>query len=119
MIAVDLKEGRLYHDRELKDKVAALRPFGKWQKKIANLDAAIRTDRGEAGTLARDALRRREVAVGWSMEDLELILHPMVEDQKEAVGSKGDESPTAALSTTYRGLQIASTSCREIVCQSV
>src|SRR3546814_12415948 len=34
MIAVDLKEGRLYHDRELKDKVAALRPFGKWPKKI-------------------------------------------------------------------------------------
>src|SRR3546814_3180810 len=38
------------------------------------------------------------------MEDLELILHPMVEDQKEAVGSMGDDSPIAVLSNKYRGL---------------
>src|SRR3546814_6111204 len=104
MIAVDLKEGRLYHDRELKDKVAALRPFGKWQKKITSLDGVLRSGRGEKAVMAREALRRRQVAVGWSMEDLEMILHPMVEDQKEAVGSMGDDSPIAVLSVKYRGL---------------
>src|SRR3546814_8731454 len=52
MIAVDLKEGRLYHDRELKDKVAALRPFGKWQKKIARLDELIRSGRGATAVMA-------------------------------------------------------------------
>ena len=38
------------------------------------------------------------------MEDLELILHPMVEDGKEAVGSMGDDTPLAVLSDQYRGL---------------
>jgi glutamate synthase (NADPH/NADH) large chain len=38
------------------------------------------------------------------MEDLEAILHPMVEDGKEAVGSMGDDSPLAVLSDKYRGL---------------
>ncbi len=38
------------------------------------------------------------------MEELELILHPMVEDGKEAVGSMGDDTPLAVLSQRYRGL---------------
>src|SRR3546814_15748359 len=38
------------------------------------------------------------------MEDLELILHPMVEDAKEAVGSMGDDTPLAVLSGRYRGM---------------
>ena len=51
-----------------------------------------------------DELRRRQVAVGWTLEDLELILQPMVEDGKEAVGSMGDDTPLAVLSDRYRGL---------------
>ena len=39
-----------------------------------------------------------------SIEDLELILHPMVEDIKEAVGSMGDDTPVAVLSDKYRPL---------------
>ena len=39
-----------------------------------------------------------------TMEDLELILHPMVEDAKEATGSMGDDTPLAVLSDHYRGL---------------
>src|SRR5690606_30270775 len=38
------------------------------------------------------------------MEDLELILQPMVETAKEAVGSMGDDTPLAVLSDRYRGL---------------
>ncbi len=37
-----------------------------------------------------------------NIEDLEIILHPMVEDAKEAVGSMGDDTPTAVLSSRYR-----------------
>ena len=44
------------------------------------------------------------VAFGLTLEDMELILHPMVEDAKEAVGSMGDDSPLAVLSDGYRGL---------------
>jgi len=39
-----------------------------------------------------------------TIEDLELILHPMVEEAKEAVGSMGDDTPTAVLSDRYRPL---------------
>jgi glutamate synthase (NADPH/NADH) large chain len=44
------------------------------------------------------------LAHGLTIEDLEMILHPMVEDAKEAVGSMGDDTPIAVLSDRYRGL---------------
>ena len=52
----------------------------------------------------KDELRRRQTAAGLSMEDLELILHPMVEDGKEPIGSMGDDTPLAVLSDKYRPL---------------
>ena len=51
-----------------------------------------------------EALRRRQLTFGVTMEELELILHPMVEDAKEATGSMGDDTPLAVLSSRYRGL---------------
>ena len=39
---------------------------------------------------------------GYSVEDLELILHPMVEEGKEATGSMGDDTPVAVLSSHFR-----------------
>ena len=47
---------------------------------------------------------KRQYAFGISLEDLELILHPMAEDAKEAVGSMGDDTPLAVLSNKYRPL---------------
>ena len=49
-------------------------------------------------------LRRRQYTFGISLEDLELILHPMAEDAKEATGSMGDDTPLAVLSDKYRPL---------------
>jgi glutamate synthase (NADPH/NADH) large chain len=46
----------------------------------------------------------RQLAIGTTMEELETILHPMVEDSAEAVGSMGDDTPIAVLSQHYRGL---------------
>ena len=43
-------------------------------------------------------------AAGLSLEDLELILAPMVEEAKETVGSMGDDTPLAVLSGEYRPL---------------
>ena len=42
--------------------------------------------------------------VGISLEDLELILHPMAEDAKKTTGSMGDDTPLAVLSDRYRPL---------------
>ncbi len=104
MIGVQLAEGKLYTDRDIKDKVAALRPFGEWLKKRTKLESLRAGPTADSTALTREELRRCQVAVGWTMEDLEMILHPMVEDAKEAIGSMGDDSPIAVLSDKYRGL---------------
>ena len=104
MIAVDLAEGRFYHDREIKDLLAATHPYGDWVKHITELDSLIKGGHEAKPEFEREALRRRQRAVGFTMEDLELILHPMAEDGKEAVGSMGDDTPLAVLSPRYRGL---------------
>ena len=49
-------------------------------------------------------LRKRMIAAGFTMEELELILHPMVSDAKESTGSMGDDTPVAVLSDKYRPL---------------
>jgi glutamate synthase (NADPH) large chain len=59
---------------------------------------------GRARPFAGEELRRRQLAMGYTLEELEGILHPMVEDANEAVGSMGDDTPIAVLSSQYRGL---------------
>jgi len=103
MIGVELASGRLWRDGEIKDLLAARRPYSDWVKNITPLDRLIRLE-GERAEFARDDLRRRQVAFGWSLEDLELILQPMAEDGKEAIGAMGDDTPLAVLSAHYRGL---------------
>lgn len=104
MIAVDMRAGRFYRDHELKDWLANSRPFGDWTRNITVIDQLVKADSAPKPELSRDELRRRMLTVGWTLEDLELILHPMVEDAKEAVGSMGDDTPIAVLSDKYRGL---------------
>ena len=103
MIGVDLAAGRLYRDHEIKDLLANRKPYSDWVKGVTVIDSLIKS-RTETAELDRDALRRRQVAFGWSLEDLELILQPMAEEGKEAVGSMGDDTPLAVLSGHYRGL---------------
>jgi glutamate synthase (NADPH/NADH) large chain len=100
MIAVDLAEGRLLDDRAVKDMVAASRPFADWvagHRTMADLPEAAPPAR-----LPAERLRRLQVAAGVTMEDLELILAPMVETGKEAVGSMGDDTPLAVISDNPR-----------------
>ena len=105
MIAVDLKKGKLWKDGALKDMLAARRPWGDWVKRTTKIDDLVAQERAVPGaTMSRDELRRRQVGYGVTMEDMELILHPMVEDAKEAVGSMGDDTPLAVLSEFPRPL---------------
>jgi glutamate synthase (NADPH/NADH) large chain len=103
MVALDLQEARFYEDREIKDRLAGEYPYEEWTKNIIELEPIIGPG-PEPRHYERDALRRRQVAAGYTVEDLELILHPMVEDGKEAVGSMGDDTPLAVLSDRYRPL---------------
>ena len=103
MIGVDLKKGRFYFDRELKDRLANSQPFDKWIENTVDLGSKIAGAK-EVRRFDRQELRKRQLSAGWSLEDLELITQPMAEDGKEAVGSMGDDTPLAVLSKQYRGL---------------
>ena len=103
MIAVDMAEGRIYRDGEIKDKLAAAQPFGEWVGKIAEMDEEL-AKVTERALFSGDELRRRQIAAGYTVEELEQILSPMVEDAKEAVASMGDDTPSAVLSNIYRPL---------------
>ncbi|MBZ8118326.1 glutamate synthase large subunit [Roseovarius sp. LXJ103] len=103
MLAVDMNKGLMFHDTEIKDKLAAALPFGEWVSKITDLDAKLAVV-SEAPMHTGADLRRRQIAAGYSIEELEQILAPMAEDAKEAVASMGDDTPSAVLSKTYRPL---------------
>ena len=103
-IGVDLDAPKFYHDAEIKDMLAARQEFGDWVKRITVMDHIVKTDAPEPVSLDPASLRRRQLAVGYTLEELELLLHPMVEDAQEATGSMGDDTPIAVLSEKYRGL---------------
>lgn len=103
ILAVDMKEGKLYHDTEIKDQLASARPFGEWVKRIKDLDVALAKVE-EKPLFTGVELRRRQIAAGYTVEELEQILAPMAEDGKETLASMGDDTPSAVLSNMYRPL---------------
>ncbi|SFP89358.1 glutamate synthase large subunit [Tranquillimonas alkanivorans] len=103
ILAVDMADGRLYHDTEIKDRLAAAQPFGDWVEKITELDDELAAVT-ETAMFSGSELRKRQVAAGYSIEELESILAPMAEDGKESIASMGDDTPSAVLSEKYRPL---------------
>ncbi len=99
IIAIDLKEGKLFKDKQVKDLIA--KDYKKYNKQIIDLDKKILV-KDEEVNFTGEELRRRQYLAGLSIEDLELILHPMAEDGKEASGSMGDDTPVAVLSSHFR-----------------
>ncbi|HIP22784.1 MAG TPA: glutamate synthase large subunit [Rhodobacteraceae bacterium] len=103
MLAVDMAEGKIWKDTELKDMLSASRPFGEWASNITDLEKIDEGD-DEKTLFTGAALRTRQIAAGLTLEDLEGVLHPMVEDGKEGLISMGDDTPSAVLSQKYRPL---------------
>jgi glutamate synthase (NADPH/NADH) large chain len=103
LLAVDMAEGKLYHDTAIKDKLAASQPFGEWVGKINELDEVL-SKIEEKPMFTGAELRQRQIAAGYSIEELEQILAPMAEDGKETLASMGDDTPSAVLSKKYRPL---------------
>ena len=103
MIAVDVESGKFYDHREVIDALTEMHDYGEWLENIVQLDERIGKG-DEPRMFDRSELLRRQVAAGLTMEDMELILTPMAETGKEALGSMGDDSPLAVLSEGYRPL---------------
>ena len=100
MIAVDLDEGIVLEDRAVKDRIAGEADYASMIGEFLTVDDlaggtdVMRYDRAE--------LARRQVSAGQTLEDMELILSPMVEGAKEAIGSMGDDTPLAVISDKPR-----------------
>ncbi|MBI1250722.1 MAG: glutamate synthase large subunit [Alphaproteobacteria bacterium] len=103
MIGVDTHEGVLYRHNEIVDLLADAHPYEQWLENVIDLDEALKGDEPRLYN-SREELLRRQYAAGLTLEDMELLLAPMMEDGKEAVGSMGDDTPLAVLSESYRPL---------------
>ena len=99
LIAVDLKAGKIFKDKDIKDYLA--KDFTKFHKQVVHFDKKLGS-KNEFPNFQNEELRQRQFISGYSIEDLELILHPMAEEAKEATGSMGDDTPVAVLSNHYR-----------------
>jgi glutamate synthase (NADPH/NADH) large chain len=97
MLLVDLEEGRLIPDEELKSKLAQSHPYRKWldrtQIVLEDLPAA-----SEVAPISNLSLLDRQQAFGYSQEDLKILMTPMATTGEEAVGSMGNDTPISALS---------------------
>ncbi|HVL56893.1 MAG TPA: glutamate synthase-related protein, partial [Burkholderiaceae bacterium] len=107
MFLIDLEQGRIIDDDELKDQLSASRPYRQWIERIRMKLDEVSVD--AAGGLPatdepREALLDRQQAFGYTQEDLKFLLAPMAHDGEEAVGSMGNDSPLAVLSDKNKPL---------------
>jgi glutamate synthase (NADPH/NADH) large chain len=102
MIAVDLAEGKVYDDRAIKDRIATEADYAGMIGNFATIDDLPPAPAAGVPRFDRAELARRQVAAGQTLEDMELILAPMVETAKEAIGSMGDDTPLAVISDKPR-----------------
>ncbi|NCT44343.1 MAG: glutamate synthase large subunit [Microcystis aeruginosa G11-09] len=97
MFLVDMKEGRIVADEEIKEGIAKAHPYRQWlNENLVNLDdlPAVETASPETPV----SLIQQQTAFGYTFEELRLLLAPMGRDGVEAVGSMGSDTPLAVLS---------------------
>ncbi|MGK0491940.1 glutamate synthase central domain-containing protein, partial [Sphingomonas echinoides] len=102
MLAIDLDEGVLLHDRAIKDRIAGEADYAGMIEAFQRIEALPQPDHDPITRFERAELTRRQIAAGQTLEDMELILAPMVESAKEAIGSMGDDTPLAVISDKPR-----------------
>jgi len=104
MLLIDLEEGRIIEDAELKAELAAAHPYEKWleqaQFKLEDIEH-IAPELSEIPT-ATTTLLDRQQAFGYTQEDLTRFLEPMAESGQDPIGSMGTDTPIAVLSDRPR-----------------
>jgi glutamate synthase (NADPH/NADH) large chain len=116
MFLIDLEQGRIIDDKELKEQLAASKPYRQWIDRIrVKLDEFATPDRPESPAEDQSAadntapivpvsLLDRQQAFGYTQEDLKFLMAPMAVSGEEAVGSMGNDSPLAVLSDKDKSL---------------
>ncbi len=97
MFVVDMAEGRIIADQEIKDKIIAEHPYGDWlDQQMVSLDQlpAVET----APDYNAETVRQRQMAFGYTFEELRMLMTPMANNGVEAIGAMGTDTPLAVLS---------------------
>ena len=103
MFLIDMEQGRIIDDEELKSELAQAKPYREWLNKtqinLKNLPAVV-----GAMSPDPDTLLDRQQAFGYTQEDIKFLLTPMVLTGQEAIGSMGADNPPAVLSSRPKHL---------------
>ncbi|MFC6492237.1 glutamate synthase large subunit [Ancylobacter dichloromethanicus] len=103
MLLVDLEEGRLVPDEEVKTALAQAHPYKEWLKRTQLVLEELRSV--EAREVRTDvSLLDRQQAFGYTQEDLKMLMAPMATTGQEAVGSMGSDTPISPLSKRSKPL---------------
>jgi len=97
MFLVDMNEGRIINDEEIKSKIVSERPYQEWLKqyRLHLRDVPTTT---KACPIETIDLPTRERLFNYTLEDIQDMITPMAQDGKEALGSMGTDTPLAVLS---------------------
>ncbi len=97
MFLIDTEEGRIVSDEELKQKIAIQQPYRAWLDENLIRLADV-PDPGIMPEPDHETVTQRQLAFGYTFEDLRILMLPMARDGTEAVGSMGTDTPLAVLS---------------------
>jgi glutamate synthase domain-containing protein 2/glutamate synthase domain-containing protein 1/glutamate synthase domain-containing protein 3 len=100
MFLVDTAQGRIVADAEIKEGMAAKRPYRKWlEENLLRLEDLPEPDPSRLPSeLESDTLLVRQRVHGYTREDIRLVVRPMAQNGEEAIGSMGNDTPLAVLS---------------------
>jgi glutamate synthase (NADPH/NADH) large chain len=98
MFVVDLEQGRIISDDELKKTICSQKPYGEWLNKYKIRLEELPQPRVMFTEIDHDQIFKYQKVFGYSTEDLEAIIAPMALDGKEPIGSMGSDVPLAVLS---------------------
>src|SRR5712691_4467422 len=97
MLLVDLDEGRLIPDEELKTTLARSHPYKEWLQRTQIVLEEL-PDTANHAPISNLSLLDRQQTFGYTQEDLKMLMTPMATTGEEAVGSMGNDTPISALS---------------------
>lgn len=103
MFLVDMNEGRIIPDEEVKERVYKSQPFDKWLKENRLLVEDLPVPSSPPGT-DMPSLKARQQAFGYTYEDLRLVLGPTAENGVQPIASMGNDTPLAVLSNRPKHL---------------
>ncbi|MEI8099528.1 MAG: glutamate synthase large subunit [Sediminibacterium sp.] len=98
MFVVDMEQGRIISDEELKQDICSHKPYAEWLNKYKIRLEELPEPRVMFTHLEQDQVFKYQKVFGYSTEDLDNIIAPMAIDGKEPIGSMGTDTPLAILS---------------------